>query len=90
MPIENRFIGVCSGFCLARYRRRGSRGPAGRLLYDPVRIDLARWLADHIGDVVILSVGEPIADPEPVKTEPDIEEAATETATVEPAASAPV
>jgi putative DNA primase/helicase len=90
MPIENRFIGVCSGFCLARYRRRGSRGPAGRLLYNPVRIDLARWLADHIGDVVILSVAEQIAAPEPVEIEPDIEEAATETVTVEPAAAVAV
>ena len=90
MPIENILIGVCSGFCLARYRRRGSRGPAGRLLYDPARTDPATWLADHIGDVAILSLGEQIVAPEPVETELDIEEVASEEAVMEQTASVPV
>ena len=43
----------------ALYRRPGSRGPAGRLLYDPARIDPATWLAGRLGTV--LSTGH-VAD----------------------------
>ncbi len=54
MPIEKYLIGVCSGFRAIGYRRRGARGPAGELLYDPTRIDPAAWLKDRIGDVVVV------------------------------------
>jgi len=53
MPIEKYLIGVCSGFRAIGYRRRGQRGPAGELLYDPTRIDPLAWLKDRIGDVVV-------------------------------------
>ena len=33
-PIEEYLIGVCPGFLSVAYRRPGTRGPAGRLLYD--------------------------------------------------------
>jgi putative DNA primase/helicase len=52
-PIEYiSFAGVCPGFLSVAYRRPGSRGPAGRLLYDPARIDPAAWLAEHLGATV--------------------------------------
>jgi hypothetical protein len=34
------------------YRRPGSRGPAGRLLFDPERIDPTVWLAEQLGATV--------------------------------------
>jgi hypothetical protein len=52
-PIEYiSLIGVCPGFLSVAYRRPGSRGPAGRLLYDPERIDPSAWLAEHLGATV--------------------------------------
>ncbi len=53
MPIEKYLIGVCSGFRAIGYRRRGARGPAGELLFDPTRMDPLAWLKDRIGDVVV-------------------------------------
>jgi putative DNA primase/helicase len=47
-------LGVCSGFSSALYRRAGSRGPAGRLLYDAARIDPLAWLSAKLGEVVML------------------------------------
>jgi putative DNA primase/helicase len=52
-PIEKYLIGVCSGFSAINYRRRGARGPAGKLLYDAARIDPLAWLTDRIGSVVV-------------------------------------
>jgi putative DNA primase/helicase len=52
-PIESYYlIGVCPRFSLITYRRPGSRGPAGRLLFDPERIDPTAWLAEHLGATV--------------------------------------
>jgi putative DNA primase/helicase len=52
-PIEYIFlIGVCPGFLSVAYRRPSSRGPAGRLLYDPERIDPTEWLAERLGATV--------------------------------------
>jgi putative DNA primase/helicase len=45
-------INVCPGFQSISYRRPGSRGPAGRLLYDPARIEPTAWLAEHLGATV--------------------------------------
>jgi hypothetical protein len=47
-------IGVCTGFSSIAYRRPGSRGPAGRLLYDAERIDPETWLAEPLGARVVL------------------------------------
>ena len=69
MPIEKYLIGVCSGFLSVAYRRTGSRGPAGRLLYDPARIDPAAWLAERIGEVTILGEAVPV-ETEPVAEQP--------------------
>jgi len=52
-PIENYLIGVCPGFSAIDYRRKGSRGPASTLLFDPKRIDPLPWLTEWIGEVVI-------------------------------------
>ena len=42
-------------FRMVNYRRSGSRGPAGRLLYDSRRIpDPAGWLRERLGEVEIL------------------------------------
>src|SRR3954451_1973445 len=60
---ESGLIGVCSGFLSVAYRRTGSRGPAGRLLYDARRVDPAAWLAERIGPVTIL--GEAAVDAAP-------------------------
>ena len=54
MPIEKYLIGVCSGFSAIGYRRRGARGPTGKLLYDAIRIDPLAWLTDRLGDVVVV------------------------------------
>jgi hypothetical protein len=54
------------GFLTAHYRKGGSRGPPGRLLYDPARIDPEAWLRERLGDVTVLRVEEPIvAEVEP-------------------------
>jgi putative DNA primase/helicase len=53
--IESYFIDVCPGFLELAYRRAGSRGPAGRLLYDPEIIkDPAAWLAEKLGDARVI------------------------------------
>jgi len=52
-PIEKYLIGVCDGFRTIDYRRAGSRGPGGRLLY-AARIDPLAWLADRLGDVAVV------------------------------------
>jgi putative DNA primase/helicase len=62
-PIERDVIGVCSELTRARYRLTGER-QAGRLLYDPARIDPAAWLTERLGPVTILDEGEP-AETEP-------------------------
>jgi putative DNA primase/helicase len=55
-PIEKYLIGECDGFRRIEYRRKGSRGPASKLLYKPTSVaDPAQWLAEHIGEVVIKS-----------------------------------
>jgi hypothetical protein len=60
-PIGYISIGICSGFSRQRYRRRGARGPAGVLLYDPARIEPEAWLTERLGEVVLLaSEGEEI------------------------------
>jgi hypothetical protein len=53
IPIEKYLMGVCSGFLVISYRRKGARGPAGKLLYDATWIDPLAWLTDRIGDVVV-------------------------------------
>ena len=55
------------------YRRTGSRGPAGKLLYDPIRINPLRWLTDRFGGVTLLPA-TPAADP---ATEPAVVLSAT-------------
>lgn len=45
-------IGVWHQFSVFRYRRPGSRGPCGRLLYDATRIDPLEWLRRRFGDDV--------------------------------------
>jgi hypothetical protein len=61
-PIEEYlYIGVCRGFLSATYRKDGTRGPAGRLLYDPRRVEPAAWLTERLGDVTVPSLGEPLA-----------------------------
>ena len=53
-PIDNYLISVCGGFLSLRYRR-GKRGPAATLLYDPERIDdPVAWLWQRIGKVIVL------------------------------------
>jgi hypothetical protein len=54
--IENYLITVCRGFLVCQHRRRGSRGPSGRLLYDPERIDPQSWLIERLGDVIVQRV----------------------------------
>jgi hypothetical protein len=49
-------MSVCPGFQSIAYRRPGSRGPAGRLLYDPERIDPEAWLAERLGATVTTEV----------------------------------
>ena len=43
------------GVSVVGYRRKGSRGPAGKLYYDPTRIDPLTWLASQLGDCSLLS-----------------------------------
>ena len=57
------------GFLSLAYRRAGSRGPAGRLLYDPARIDPAAWLAERIGEVTILGEAE-LVETDPAAEQP--------------------
>jgi putative DNA primase/helicase len=45
-------------FLAIPYRRTGSRGPAGTLLYDPERINPVEWLTSKLGPVTVL--GEPV------------------------------
>jgi hypothetical protein len=59
--IREFLIDVCPGFLGVSYRRRGSKGPAGCLLYDPARIDPQSWLKERLGDVIV----PPAADPAP-------------------------
>jgi hypothetical protein len=42
------------------YRRAGARGPAGRLLYDPDRIDPTSWLPERLGEVTLLGAPHPV------------------------------
>ena len=64
-PIEKYLIGVCPGFLAIEYRRKGSRGPASKLLYDPARVpDPFAWLTEHVGTV------ELTAEPQPLKRKP--------------------
>jgi putative DNA primase/helicase len=51
--IREFLIDVCPGFPGVSYRRRGTRGPAGRLLYYPARIDPQAWLTERLGDVIV-------------------------------------
>jgi len=51
---ENLLIDKLGGFLALPYRRGGTRGPPGRLLYDPARIDPGVWLAERLGDVTVL------------------------------------
>jgi hypothetical protein len=55
-------IDVCKGFLVCQYRKRGSRGPPGRLLYDPARIDPRAWLTERLGEVIVLPAA---AEPAP-------------------------
>jgi hypothetical protein len=77
---------------VCQYRRHGSRGPAGRLLYDPARIDPEAWLTERLGDVEMRGEPEPVqqapprAAPDPVPDDP-IEEAPTEAEPIMAAAS---
>jgi putative DNA primase/helicase len=48
-PIDTFLIGVCDRFLAVTYRRRGTRGPAGRLLYDPALTNPVAWLRDRLG-----------------------------------------
>lgn len=53
MPIQLYYlISVLGWFSSVAYRRAGSRGPVGRLLYDPERIDPAAWLSERLGATV--------------------------------------
>jgi hypothetical protein len=56
-------LAVCSGFSRLRYRHRGSRGPAGALLYDPGRVEPRSWLAEHLGEVVWLDAEDAVEPP---------------------------
>ena len=52
-PIDNYIISVCGGFLSLRYRR-GSRGPASTLLYDPDLVaDPVAWLTGRVGKVAL-------------------------------------
>jgi hypothetical protein len=68
--IINRRLSGVSGVSAIRYRRVGSRGPHGELLYDPSRIDPLQWLNQRLGAVVQigsgagLGVDAPDAEPE--------------------------
>ena len=53
-PIEEYLIGVCSGFLSISFRRKGFRGPASKLLFDPQRIEPLSWLRERFGEVKIL------------------------------------
>jgi putative DNA primase/helicase len=46
-------ISVLGWFSSVSYRRPGSRGPAGRLLYDPERVNPETWLAERLGARVV-------------------------------------
>jgi putative DNA primase/helicase len=59
--IRNLLIDVCRGFLVCQYRKRGSRGPPGRLLYDSARIDPQSWLTERLGDVIVQPAAEPKA-----------------------------
>jgi putative DNA primase/helicase len=48
-----------SGVSAISYRRTGSRGPAGKLLFDPARFDPVEWLnSSQLAPVTVL--GEPV------------------------------
>jgi hypothetical protein len=65
--IRDYLIDKCPGFAVATYRLDGERKSA-RLLYDPRRVEPAAWLRERLGDVAVLSAGEPLA------TEPDADD----------------
>jgi putative DNA primase/helicase len=46
-------IGALGGFSSVAYRRTGSRGPAGELIYDAAQVDPVTWLAEHLGATVV-------------------------------------
>jgi putative DNA primase/helicase len=46
--IEKYLLDICDGFSRIDYRRSGSRGPGGVLLYDPRRVDPVTWLEKHL------------------------------------------
>ena len=61
-PIENYLIGICRGFLTIPFKRKGFRGPASKLLFDPQRIEPLAWLSERFGEVKLL--GKP-RQPEP-------------------------
>src|SRR5262249_13031378 len=47
--VKNYIIDVCVGFMAINYRRTSSRGPGGKLLYGPARVDPRTWRRDRLG-----------------------------------------
>ncbi len=89
-PIEESYIGKFGGFLSVAYRKRGSRGPAGRLLFDPARIDPAAWLAAKLGvEVTLLDTPRPIEDTAAPEPEVEPRQPIEDTAAPEPEPEAP-
>jgi len=55
VSIENLLYRKMFPVSAVAYRRIGSRGPAGKLLYDASQIDPLRWLTERLGEVVLLA-----------------------------------
>jgi putative DNA primase/helicase len=65
--IINRHLSGVSGVFAVHYRRSGSRGPAGELLYDPARIDPLGWLTERLGPVALIGPAVPAAGSKPAE-----------------------
>jgi putative DNA primase/helicase len=71
--IYNRRLSGVSGVSAVCYRRVGSRGPRGELLFDAARIDPLPWLTQRLGEVVLIGAvipGAALGDTEPARAVP--------------------
>ena len=66
-----------------------ARGPAGRLLYDPARIDPAAWLTERLGEVTVQPGTEPPAARPATDREAHAQASAEAAAATEPAEPEP-
>jgi hypothetical protein len=93
LSIREFLIDKTPGFLSVAYRRRGTRGPAGSLLYDPARIDPLPWLTERLGDVKLCGEAVPprlARAVEPVVDNPVAEKLSVEEPVVEESVEVPV